>query len=167
MIVAEAIQTATLAIARSYLGIEIKEDPPGSNEGFWVELFQEAVGLNEGDAWCMAFIYMCSREAYKMYGLETPLLRTGWCKGQWLHAEKHPLLGVIYEENLVQIPRGSIWIRFDGAGKGHAGFALSHNLGSGLMRSLEGNASNGVRVRTYNVSEIKDFKGAIVLKKTA
>lgn len=158
----KAIRTTTLAMARSYLGLEIEEDPPGSNEGFWVELFQEAVGLNEGDAWCMGFIYMCSREAHIIYGQETPLKKTGWCKGQWLHAEKDNKLEVIYEENIVQLPRGSIWIRYDGHGRGHTGFVLSHNLATGVMRSVEGNASDGVRVRTYNVNDIKDFKGVIV-----
>lgn len=154
-----------LHIARGYYGIKVAEEPLGSNLGYWVDIFQEDAGLKGGDAWCMAFIYHCHELACTMQRINNPLLKaTGWCKGQWLWALKSTRLSVMPRDAIKdgwEIPRGAVWVRFDEDGTGHTGFVIDHNPKGKTFKSLEGNASDRVKIKEYIISNINNFKGVI------
>ena len=162
----EHVRLTQLIVADSYCGLEIVEEPKGSNRGYWVELFQESGGGNEGDAWCMHYVVHCHIRACKIQRYRKPWLKvTGWCRGQWEYALKEPRLKIITAEQMADgyvVPPGAVWVRYDASGKGHTGFVESFNPNTGIMKSNEGNASDGVRVKTYNIEDIKDFKGVIL-----
>ena len=153
-----------LLVATVYLGLDVEEEPLGSNLGYFVEEFQEDAGCNPGDAWCMAFIYSCHVKACRMQRIKKPRLkRTGWCKGQWLYALDN--LTVITVEDMLnerKAPDGSVWIRYDGSGRGHTGFVYDHDVKHNVLKSIEGNASDKVRPVEYIISNIPNFKGVII-----
>lgn len=163
----EYLRVTQLHIALTMLGLEVEEEPLGSNLGYWVRDFQKDAGLNKGDAWCMAFIYWCHERACKMQRIKQPFLkRTGWCKGQWEYADKYDVkVQVITEAAMLdgtKAPDGSVWIRFDEAGRGHTGFVYDHDPKLNVLKSIEGNASDKVRAREYIITNINNFKGVIV-----
>ena len=156
-----------LFVAKTYIGIGVKEEPLGSNLGYWVEEFQKDAGCNEGDAWCMAFIYSCHLEACRMQRVKKPFLkRTGWCKGQWIYAMDYaPRLKVITARDMIagaKAPDGSVWIRFDDTGRGHTGFVYDHDPKTNTLKSIEGNATDRVKPVEYIITNIANFKGVIL-----
>ena len=158
-----------LEMAMICRGMEIQEEPLGSNLGKFVEIFLEDAGCNDGDAWCMAFVYWCHLTACRRYPTflipDAPYLeKTGWCKGQWLYAKTAPNLIIITADIILsgtEIPRGAIWIRYDGAGKGHTGFVADHDPDKKTIISIEGNASDRVQAKKYKIPDIANFKGVI------
>ena len=156
-----------LHCAKDYALGKVKEEPLGSNRGFWVEEFQEDAGINPGDAWCAAGVYSCHEEACDMQRISVPFLkRTGWCKGQWLYALKQPRLGILSAKDIIedkkQIPDGAIWIRYADDGTGHTGFVFDHDPDKNELKSIEFNCGNQADVRVYIISNIPDFKGVII-----
>lgn len=61
--------------ARSQLYVQ--EWPIKNNKGPGVKKYLNSVGLGEGYAWCMAFIYWCVQEVCNDYKLSNPLQKTG------------------------------------------------------------------------------------------
>ena len=156
-----------LTLAQIDLGCDIKEEPLGSNVGYWVEEFQEDAGLSDGDAWCMGWVYSKHYKACRIQRISVPFLkRTGWCKGQWMWALKDTRLGVIPAKdiivNKIQIPDGAIWIRYADDGTGHTGFVYDHDPDKNQIKTIEGNKSNRIGTGDYTVSNIADFKGVII-----
>ena len=156
-----------LHVALTFLGLHVEEEPLGSNLGYWVREFQKDTGLNKGDAWCMAFVYSCHKIACDMQRIKNPYLkRTGQCKRQWLYAMNDtPRLSIITTADMVagdKAPDGSVWIRYDAAGRGHTGFVYDHDPKTNTLKSIEGNASDKVKAREYIITNIPTFKGVIV-----
>ena len=153
-------------MAKIYLGLSVKEEPLGSNRGFWVEEFQEDGGGNPGDAWCMHGVFSCHEEACAIQRIKKPFLkRTGWCKGQWLYALDSPRVDVVHAPEIFngwQIPDGAIWIKYRGDGTGHTGFVYDHDPARDEIKSIEFNHSNKVDIEVYTLTNIADFKGVIL-----
>ena len=154
-----------MAIATSFQGLEIEEEPVHSNKGWWIKVFQEEAGISGGDAWCMAFVYYVYTCAYDFYPhMTNPLERTGWCYGQWQHALKHPELKTLLAPDILagaEIPIGAIWIRYDGLKRGHTGIVIAHDLDTQSIKSIEGNSSDGVRGITRKLKDMVGFRGVI------
>ena len=159
------IRETQLFIAEGYLGMDIAEEPLGSNVGYYVNVFLKDAGLPPGNAWCMAGVYHCHKRACRIQRLLwTYLARTGWCKGAWLHAAESTKLSILQGPDILagaKMPRGSIWIRYDPDGCGHTGFVVDHNPDKNLMKSLEFNAGDRVKTKEYIITNINNFKGVI------
>lgn len=156
-----------LLVAMTMLGVGVQEEPMGSNLGYFVEEFQEDTGLSPGDAWCMAFIYWCHLKACKMQRVKNPFLkRTGWCKGQWIYAmDDTPRLSVITTKDMInghKASDGSVWIRYDGTGRGHTGFVYDHDPKLNMLKSIEGNAGDKVKAVKYIITNVENFKGCVI-----
>jgi hypothetical protein len=155
-----------LQLAMNTLGLEIEEDPPHANAGFWIEEFQRSTSNSIGDAWCMSWVHWIYEHAYSIVGKPTPLKRTAACYQQWIYAIANPdKFTVRYAGDMDKdtvLDHGGIWIRFDAQKKGHTGIVVS--LRHGVLKYIAGNESDGVREGVKNIADIKDFKGIIMPK---
>lgn len=105
----------------------------GHNDGPAVKSFLNSVGLPEGYAWCMAFIYWCVNKAGASIGLQNPLKQTGGVLDEF---ESRPDLHIPIPE------QGCIGIMNEGEGKGHAFIITGVFLGEGIVHTIEGNSNN-------------------------
>lgn len=124
-----------LSIAKSQLGNS--EVPKGSNKGPHIKKYLNSVGLDEGYAWCMAFVYWCVNEASKEMNVPNPIIKTAGVMNQW---------NKILKAMKKTIPQpGDIFIMDFGKGAGHTGFVTS--VKDGVIQTIEGNAApeNGGR----------------------
>jgi len=102
---------AIIEVAKSQLGV--REIPRGSNSGPQVDLYLKSVGLGKGYAWCMSFVYWCTKEACLKSGTPNLLKKTGGVLAQW---NAKPELRVSTPQP------GDIFIMDHGKGTGHTGF---------------------------------------------
>jgi hypothetical protein len=65
--------STSLSIARSLVGV--REDPPASNRGEYVERILKECGIAPPAPWCAAFVYHCIAEAAKSGGLTNPFAK--------------------------------------------------------------------------------------------
>jgi hypothetical protein len=145
-----------LGIASSQLGFA--EEPKGSNSGPHIKKYLNSVGLNEGYAWCMSFVYWCVDQAAKEQGVKNPLVKTAGVLNQWNAIPK--------TMKIVKDPKpGDIFIMDFGKGAGHTGFVTS--VKDGVIQTIEGNSNDdgsreGYEVcRKPNGRKISTIKGFI------
>ena len=128
-----------IQVAQSQLGVE--EMPKGSNSGPQVDTYLKSVGLGEGFAWCMSFVYWCVSEACKKTGHQNLLTKTG---------------GVLVQYNKckdlhVTTPQpGDIFIMDFGKGVGHTGIVTKVLL-NGNLETIEGNTNDDGSREGYEV----------------
>ena len=88
-----ALRHDALEVARKFVGT--RENPPGSNWGFWVSKFLASAGIKTPAPWCAAFVCYC----YKVAGrpLTFPNRASVGYFQQWLEKNgyivKRPLSG--------------------------------------------------------------------------
>lgn len=128
--------------ARSQLYVQ--EWPIKKNKGPGVKKYLNSVGLGEGYAWCMAFIYWCVQEVCNDYKLSNPLQKTGGVLAQWngskvLQVEKPEI--------------GDVFIMDFGKGLGHAGIIV--DLDGDVITTIEGNTNDEASREGYIVAEKK------------
>jgi hypothetical protein len=126
--------SAMLSIAGSYLGV--KEDPPKSNRGPVVDLFNQGTGQK----WCGWFVSYVLRKA----GIATK----DWPSVKDLHARALALNALSTQPSV-----GAVFLHVTGTGVtgygyDHTGFVASVNP-DGSWRSIEGNASDKVEAETH------------------
>ncbi|AOW08741.1 CHAP domain-containing protein [Flavobacterium gilvum] len=146
-----ALGKKTLEVAITQLGVQ--EIPKNSNAGPAVEKYLKSVGLGKGYAWCMAFIYWCTKEAAKDLGVENPLFKTAGVLAMY-NKEK---------DSVVTDPQpGDIMILDYGKGLGHTGI-VEKVIGTDV-HTIEGNTNDegsreGYEVcrRVRKLSTIKGF----------
>jgi hypothetical protein len=133
---------AVLSIASSQVGV--MEVPPGSNNGPEVNTYQDAAGVPHGEAWCMAFVYWCFKQACANLGIANPVYKTGGVLDEWDNTTGKKILAADAQVNTSLVLPGQIFIISTGGGFGHTGFIESIN--NGLLTTIEGNTNtNGSR----------------------
>jgi len=141
---------ARLVIQTALSQVGVREQPINSNRGREVEQYLASIGLGGGYAWCMAFVFWCTKEAAKQLKLPNPLYKTGGVLMQW---NQRPQL------RITQPAPGDIFIMDKGQGRGHAGFVEA--LSGQTIHTIEGNSNeagsaegDGVYQRTREISLI-------------
>jgi len=163
--------------AIGYYGADIRENPAGSNRGFFIEYFQEQGGGQKGYSWCMYFIRHLFEDAHSVYGLDCPLLKSGQCYAVWKDAIQNPDLRIITTDEIlngIRIPHGSIIIRYNSESdkRGHVGLVWNHIRAAGTerkndtIRTIEGNKSDRIDTRDASLEYWlnKGLRGAITGK---
>ncbi|KUF45273.1 CHAP domain-containing protein [Myroides marinus] len=128
--------------ARSQLYVQ--EWPIKNNRGPGVKKYLNSVGLGEGYAWCMAFIYWCVQEVCNDYGVQNPLQKTGGVLAQWNGSK---VLRVDKPE------KGDVFIMDFGKGLGHAGIIV--DVEGDVITTIEGNTNDEASREGYIVAEKK------------
>lgn len=138
----------TLAVSITQLGVE--EIPKNSNAGPAVEKYLKSVGLGKGYAWCMAFVYWCTKEASIQLGITNPLAKTAGVLAM-LNFKK---------ELVVKEPQsGDIFIMDFGKGQGHTG--LVEKVEKNIIHTIEGNTNDDGSREGYKVCRRKRNKSTI------
>ncbi|PXY44520.1 CHAP domain-containing protein [Flavobacterium hydrophilum] len=128
----------TLAVAITQLGVE--EIPKNSNAGPAVEKYLKSVGLGKGYAWCMAFVYWCTKEASLQLAIANPLTKTAGVLAM-LNFEK---------DLVVKEPQpGDIFIMDFGKGQGHTG--IVEKVDKNIIHTIEGNTNDDGSREGYKV----------------
>ena len=133
-----ALGKKTLEIAITQLGVQ--EIPKNSNAGPAVEKYLKSVGLSKGYAWCMAFIYWCTKEASIQLEVENPLFKTAG------------VLAMYNKEKDLEVTNpqpGDIFIMDYGKGQGHTGIVES--VGKNIINTIEGNTNDEGSREGYEV----------------
>lgn len=128
--------------ARSQLYVQ--EWPIKNNRGPGVKKYLNSVGLGEGYAWCMAFIYWCVQEVCNDYGVQNLLQKTGGVLAQWNGSK---VLRVDKPE------KGDVFIIDFGKGLGHAGIIV--DVEGDAITTIEGNTNDEASREGYIVAEKK------------
>lgn len=126
-------------VAKVALGeVGVSEHPPGSNSGTKVRSYQMATDLGgSGWPWCGAFVAWC----YKMAHCPDDNLTSASTAATY---ERAKATGAI-----IKVPRVGAMLCWPGV---HIGLIVE-NLGNGLVRTVEGNSGDAVRVRTRRVGD--------------
>ncbi|NDP26452.1 MAG: CHAP domain-containing protein [Flavobacterium sp.] len=128
----------TLAVAITQLGVQ--EIPKNSNAGPAVEKYLKSVGRGKGYAWCMAFMYWCTKEASTQLGLENPLFKTAGVLAMY-NKEK---------DSVVTDPQpGDLFIMDFGKGQGHTG--IVEKVEKNTIHTIEGNTNDEGSREGYEV----------------
>lgn len=140
-----------LKVAAKQVGV--KENPRNSNRGKEVESYLASIGLGGGYAWCMAFVYWCTKEAAQKLETTNPLFKTGGVLNQWNQRKN------------LQVTRpkaGDVFIMQFKDGAGHTGFVTK--VEGQYIHTIEGNTNNagsregdGVYRRVRTISSCKGF----------
>lgn len=127
-----------LEIAVTQLGVQ--EIPKNSNAGPAVEKYLKSVGLGKGYAWCMAFIYWCTKEASIQIAVTNPLFKTAGVLAMY-NAKKNLV---------VKDPQpGDIFIMDFGKGNGHTG--IVERVENNTLHTIEGNTNDEGSREGYEV----------------
>lgn len=126
-------------VAKIALGeVGVSEHPPGSNSGTKVRSYQMATDLGgTGWPWCGAFVAWC----YKMAHCPDDHLTSASTAVTYERAKS--------SDAIIKQPRVGAMICWPGV---HIGIIVE-NLGDGLVRTVEGNSGDAVRVRTRKIGE--------------
>lgn len=144
---ANPLLTETLKIAQSQVGV--MEDPPGSNRGTQVEIYQASVGIGPGSYWCAAFLYWCFQQASNNLNRRNPVLKTGHCMTHWNNTPGKKILAADAVNKPSLVKPGHIFIINTGGSHGHTG--MIEKVEGGFIHTIEGNtnpsgSSNGIGV---------------------
>jgi hypothetical protein len=143
----ETLADRVLSVAKSQVGVS--EVPKGSNGGPQVSQYLKAVALLPGNAWCMAFVYWCVKNACLQLGITTnPLIRTGRVMFQWENTKLRKLPG-----RASGVKPGDIFIMSFKGGTGHTGFVTK--IENGIAYTIEGNTNDDGSREGYEVAERK------------
>lgn len=124
--------------------VNVQEWPLKNNKGPGVKKYLNSVGLGEGYAWCMAFVYWCVQEVSRDYGVSNSLKKTGGVLDQWNSCEKLR----------VTTPQpGDVFIMDFGKGMGHTGIVVEVR-GDSIL-TIEGNTNDEASREGYIVAEKK------------
>lgn len=131
-----------VAVATKEWEAKVREVGGNTDTGPRVNEYQRIVGLDGGDAWCMAFVTWCISTSLGQ------IRRVGWgggsCSGVFANVEKLLRSGhlnraaVVYEndpDKRQKVKAGWIWIR-----RGHTGIVINpQGVGGDTFQCIEGN----------------------------
>lgn len=131
----------------------------GSNSGPFVNRVQNAVGITDGQPWCMAFIYYIFNEFSKKMGITNPVYKTGSVQDQWAKTGGKKITAEQAKANFSLVKPGQIFIATRSGG-GHAGIVTSVDYNGKKFTTMEGNvrinANRQQGVGGYNRSVLTD-----------
>lgn len=133
-----------LEIAISQLGVE--EKPRNSNSGPEVTMYLRSVGLNAGQAWCMAFVYWSVNSACSLLGKLNPLIKTGGVMLQYRNVKLRTL-----PKTSSSVKPGDVFVMEFSHGRGHTGFVKK--IENGIVYTIEGNTNDDGSREGYEVAE--------------
>lgn len=128
----------TLAVAITQIGVE--EIPKNSNAGPAVEKYLKSVGLGKGYAWCMAFMYWCTKEASIQLGIANPLFKTAGVLA--MYNKERDLV-------VTEPQPGDLFIMDFGKGQGHTG--VVEKVEKNIIHTIEGNTNDDGSREGYEV----------------
>ncbi len=146
--------SSVLRTAASQVGV--KENPPGSNRGKEIEMYNSSAGLPAGVSWNASFVYWC----YEQAGGANLLQRTGSAIQMWnTLASTNKLSSDVANKQPGLIKPGNVFFIRTGTGTGHVGIVVSVEKNS--IQTIEGNANikganygEGVLRMTRKISSI-------------
>jgi len=151
-------------LGRAALTVAIEElnqgagEVGGNNRGPFVRKYLEPAGLDEGNAWCAAFVSWCF---YKASGEDRdvmPFQYTAMARDLRMQFKRK---GWAHEPNSDYIPVPGdivVWWRVSLQGwQGHAG--LVHSVKDGILYTIEGNKSTKVQGFSYVLSRVDKLLG--------
>ena len=128
------------------LGKVISQNVPavetGNNSGAAVNKFQKSVGINDGQPWCMAFIFYIFDEFSRKMGVPNPVFKTGSALLEWEKTEGKKITVEQARSNFSLVKPGQIMIA-KRAGGGHAGIVTSVDYNGKKFTTIEGNVGIG------------------------
>ena len=131
----------------------------GSNSGPFVNRVQNAVGITDGQPWCMAFIFYIFEEFSKKMGIKNPVYKTGSVQDQWAKTGGKKITAEQAKANFSLVKPGQIFIATRSGG-GHAGIVTSVDYNGKKFTTMEGNvrinANRQQGVGGYNRSVLTD-----------
>lgn len=130
---------AVVNIADTQVGV--MEQPPGSNNGLEVNMYQDSADVPHGLPWCMAFVYWCFDKACSDLGRSNPLVKTGGVLDHWNRATCKKILADDAVNDPSLIKPGQIFIMSFGSGTGHTG--IIEKVEGGFLTTIEGNSNDG------------------------
>jgi hypothetical protein len=127
------------AVKDGLANLGVKEDPPGSNSGKYVNIYLASVGLPPGNPWCAAFVFFRVQQAAKELGISALWPKTGLVQAVYDWAKSHklvsdtPAAGMVFVEWFPSLNR-------------YAHTGLIAEVQGNKFRTVEGNSnSNGSR----------------------
>ena len=136
-----------LSFAKSQ--INVRETPGKQNQGKEVNEYLASVGLPPGNAWCMAFVYWCFKNASEKLERKNPAVKTGGCLFHWNSTNAKKILKNEAINNPSKIKPGQVFIMDFGGGLGHTG--LVEKINGGIISTIEGNTDPAGSRNGYGV----------------
>jgi peptidoglycan hydrolase-like protein with peptidoglycan-binding domain len=135
-----------LQVAAGEIGV--LEKPPGSNAGKRIRKYQQSVGIDPGEPWCVAFIFFCFATAATALRVKNPMeqadCKTGSVLDLWYRARRAKNVRTVLRDEALDDPSkiksGMIFVITSGRSTGHAGF-VTRVLGNRL-ETIEGNTND-------------------------
>ncbi len=149
----KTLNNRALEIAISQIGVR---EQGGANRGPQVKEYLKSVGLNEGFAWCAAFLYWCYEQAAEERNVHNPLVKTGGVLKSWNEAVCKKIKGRDAINNPALVKPGQIFCMKFSATTGHTGIVKS--IEGGFLTTIEGNSNNGGSREGVGVFELKKRK---------
>lgn len=112
----------------SYAGYEVGVKEAGHNAGARVETYLSMVGLDKGNAWCMAFVYFILRKA----GVD--FIKTGSCSAAYEWAKAN--------NRLTDKPQPGDVFLLRGGNTGHKHTGIVTNVQGTYVNTIEGNTND-------------------------
>jgi hypothetical protein len=157
-----ALGRKALAVAISELKLGAKEIG-GNNRGKWVRKYLAPAGLDEGNAWCAAFLSWCMLQACGNDKEAMPVSYDASAKSLLSQFKK---LGSANapQSGYIPVPGDLVfWWRVKADGwQGHAGFV--HNVQDGILYTIEGNRTSKVDGFSYVLSRMDKLLGFVHLE---
>jgi CHAP domain/Putative peptidoglycan binding domain len=142
----------TIEIAKTQIGIS---ERGGNNYGPEVKKYLASVGLDQGNPWCMAFVFWCFKEAANQLNKTNPLLKTASTRFHWDNATCKKIKVADAIDNPSLIKPGNVFIFKTNLGKytGHTGIVTKvENL---YIHTIEGNTNSGLSSEGDGVYAVK------------
>ena len=133
----------------------------GKNSGPFVNRVQNAVGITDGQPWCMAFIYYIFDEFSKKMGIKNPVIKTGGVMEQWNKSGGKKITAEQARSNFSLVKPGQIMITTrpgGGSGAGHAGIVTSVDYNGKKFTTMEGN----VRINTNRQQGVGGYNRSVL-----
>jgi hypothetical protein len=132
-------QTALIDTAKRYVGVREKT---GHNDGYFVEMFQNFVGIPKYSSYCGAFVSYCLTKAHAIY----PRTRSGSSRA-FKKESSIKSIDVFYG---ARVPAGSL-VGFElvGTANGHIEITTKDNQGA-TIETIGANTSNGLKGSQYD-----------------
>jgi len=142
-----------LAVWLAFFRLGIEET--GANVGFTDRRFEKRmkeIGWKTGDAWCMFYVKLIYLKAHPFHRQKLNTLLNGSVSSSYNNVVNDPNKTLTVSDTPVV---GAIvfWT-------GHAGLVKSVNKSNGTFKTIEGNTSDAVRIKEYNIETDKFQKFA-------
>ena len=139
------------AAADAEKNVGVKEDPPFSNDGKWIRMYQNAVNppLPAGSPWCACFVRYRLEAAAKAinHPLPSDFPDSGWCPDYQDWGKQHKLWIPSSSMARCNAQRGDLCLFWFDAKERVAHIGIVVGTWDGGVITVEGNTTDGVTVQ--------------------